>query len=198
MFRTRAQSLFCVAVLALVLLCAGASAQAAGLAPSLAGAVPAHGPAGGLAGGTTFSDPDCARGYGHVICVASGPLTAGYGSVQQIEPLAYPPPYSPTAGRWDPTPGSGGIIQGGPSLVILPASGARAIFMRGTDNHLWVRTHEGGSWGGYQQLDPVIYSDPDCLNFPRYSGRGRVRRPLVYRPHPLHLHGPCWRLHEHG
>ena len=140
MSRSHARSLLSVALVALALLCARASALADSPSPSPASGAPPSIADAALAGGTIFSDPDCAIDGAGDICVASGPLSGGYGPAQQIQPVV-PLAFAPTAGRWDPTPA--GWIKGGPSIVILPDSGARYILVRGTDDHLWGRTNHG-------------------------------------------------------
>ena len=36
-------------------------------------------------------------------------------------------------------------------------------FARGTDNAMWHRWWDGGSWGGWESLGGIILSGPDCV-----------------------------------
>jgi len=72
--------------------------------------------------------------------------------------------------RTDGTPGSGGRLIGGPSVVLVPpgvlsssqTSQELAVFGRGTDNALWWTHQTASGWTGWQSLGGILTSKPSA------------------------------------
>lgn len=62
------------------------------------------------------------------------------------------------------TSGGGGLI-GGPDAGMGPAPG-EAVFIRGTDNQVWVNHFDGTTFSGFQQLGGLTNGDPGATSTP--------------------------------
>jgi murein DD-endopeptidase MepM/ murein hydrolase activator NlpD len=96
----------------------------------------------GLAPGTNYSfTVTAANGLG------AGPASA---PSQRVVPM---PPFN---GSWEAL---GGTLTSAPSAASW-APGREDVFVRGTDNALWHRWWDGGTWSGWESQGGVLASDP--------------------------------------